>query len=61
MSDFFPLKRTFRTIELSNEFGVDELRTFNDKCLFTYNAVEVELEEGHVDGDISFMTSLKVV
>ena len=35
---------------------MDEHRAFNDKCLFTNNAMVVELEEGYVNGDISFMT-----
>ena len=55
LSDFFPYS-PFWNIQLSNEFGVDELRAFNDKCLFTDNAMGVELDEGYVNGDISFMT-----
>ena len=53
MSDFFP-DSPFLNTKPSNEFGVDEFRSFNDKCLFTDNAVGVEFQEGDVNGDISF-------
>ena len=57
---FLPLHRSFWTIELKRVWRGRNPR-IQRQVILHHNAIVVELEEGYVNGDISFMTSLKLV